>query len=257
MSRNLEGKVALVTGSSRGIGRAIAVRLADDGAAVIVCGRSAEAAEKVASAIRDAGGKARGIAIDIGSEASIRSAFTGIADHENRLDILVNNAGISPRINGAKGTVEETPLEIWQETLNVNLTGTFLVTREAIPYLRRAGGGRIVNMSSQAGRMFTGFGSGHYSASKAGIFGFTRVLAGELGQYGITANCVSPSRTESDLLHTLANPAEIRARYVERTPLGRIARPEEVAGAVAFLVSSDAAYVTGAVLDVTGGFYMP
>ena len=105
--------------------------------------------------------------------------------------------------------------------------------------------------------MYTGFGSGHYSASKAGIIGLTRVLAGELGPFGITANCVSPSRTASDLLYSFANAAEIEQRYVSRTPVGRIAQPEEVAAAVAFLASPEAAYITGTILDVTGGFYMP
>lgn len=257
MGKCLEGKVALVTGSSRGIGRAIALRLASEGASVIVCGRNAEAAEKTAEAIRQEDGRARSVVLDVGNEEQVNAVIADIGGREKRLDIVVNNAGISPRINGAKGTIEETPLQIWQETLDTNLTGTFLVSRAAIPLLKKARSGRLVNMSSQAGRVFTGFGSGHYSASKAGIIGLTRVLAGELGPFGITANCVSPSRTESDLLHTFANAAEIQARYVERTPLGRIAQPEEVAAAVAYLASPDASYITGTIIDVTGGFFMP
>lgn len=258
MTARLDGQLAIVTGSSRGIGRAIAIRLAAEGATLAVCGRDMPAATEVAEEIEKAGGRAFATALDVSSEQSVVAAFATIAQRfGGRLDILVNNAGISPRINGQKGTIEHTPLAIWEDTLRTNLTGTFLVTRAAIPLLKANGAGRIVNMSSQAGRMFTGFGSGHYSASKAGIIGFTRVLAGELGPFKITANCISPSRTVSQLLQTYPNAAEVEALYASRTPLGRIAQQEEVAAAVAFLVSPEATYVTGAVLDVTGGFYMP
>jgi 3-oxoacyl-[acyl-carrier protein] reductase len=257
MVSRLDGKSALVTGSSRGIGTAIAARLAADGAAVIVCGRDEVAAANVMGEIVAQGGSGFSVVLDVSDEKSVEDAFSIVRERVGKLDILVNNAGIAPRIHGQKGTVEETSLSVWQDTLNTNLIGTFLCSRAAIPLIKAAGGGRIINMTSQAGRMYTGFGSGHYSASKAGIIGLTRVLAGELGPFGITANCVSPSRTASDLLYSFANAAEIEARYVSRTPIGRIAQPEEVAAAVAYLASSDAAYVTGTIIDVTGGFYMP
>lgn len=257
MVGKLDGRIAVVTGSSRSIGKAIATKLAADGATVVICGRELGAAEAVADEIAASGHKAVAEAVEVSSESSVKALFDDVARRFGRLDILVNNAGISPRINGAKGTVEETPLEVWEQTLRTNLTGVFLVSRAAIPLLKATGGGRIVNMTSQAGRMFTGFGSGHYSASKAGIIGFTRVLAGELGPFNITANCVSPSRTVSDLLKSYANAGEIEQLYVARTPLGRIAQPDEVAAVVAFLASPDAAYVTGTTVDVTGGFFMP
>lgn len=257
MAPRLDGKTALVTGSSRGIGKAIAARLAADGATVVICGRDAAAADKVLAEIAAQGGDGFGVVLDVSDEKSVEAAFATLGARVGKLDILVNNAGIAPRINGQNGTVEDTPLSVWQDTLNTNLIGTFLCSRAAIPLMKAAGGGRIVNMTSQAGRMYTGFGSGHYSASKAGIIGLTRVLAGELGPFGITANCVSPSRTASDLLYSFSNAAEIEARYVSRTPVGRIAQPEEVAAAVAYLASPEAAYVTGTIIDVTGGFYMP
>jgi 3-oxoacyl-[acyl-carrier protein] reductase len=255
---NQSGKrIALVTGASRGIGRAIALRLAADGHAVIVNGSGQQAAEKIAAELSASGAQALALAADVSDERSVAGMIGEIDRRFGRLDIVVNNAGISPRVEGTKPTVETTPLEHWTRTLSVNLTGTFLVCRAALPLMRRRQWGRIVNIGSISGRMNTGNGSAHYAASKAGMIGFSRVLAGEAGQYGITVNCVAPGRISTDMAATFANAGEIDKNYIARTPLGRIGEPGDVAAAVAFLVSEDAGFITGDVLNVTGGMYMP
>ena len=257
MEKRQEGRIALVTGSSKGIGKAIAERLAREGATVVVCSRKAEEAVAAAAALPRASSPALGLGVDVGDEESVAALFREIEDRYGLLHILVNNAGISPRIGGHKGTIERIPLDVWSRTLQTNLTGTFLASRGAVPLLKKAGWGRIINMSSQAGRMNTGFGSIHYSASKAGQIGLSRVLAGELGPFNITVNCVSPTRTASEMAQSFAEAARVEAQYIARTPLGRIATPEDVASAVAFLASEEAGYLTGTILDVTGGFFMP
>jgi 3-oxoacyl-[acyl-carrier protein] reductase len=257
MDARHKGRVALVTGASRGIGKAIAERLAAEGASIVVCGRDAQAAEAAARTISESGQEALGLAADVGDEESVRDLFGTIERRFGVLHILVNNAGISPRIGGQKGTVEETPLEVWSRTIQTNLTGTFLVSRSAVPLMKKAGWGRIVNITSQAGRMHTGFGSAHYSASKAGQIGFSRVLAGELGPFNITVNCVSPSRTATEMAKTFGDADTVEAKYIARTPLGRTATPGDIIGAVSFLASEEASYITGTIIDVTGGFFMP
>ena len=206
---------------------------------------------------RATGATAIGLAADVGDEQSVARLLGAVEERFGLLHILVNNAGISPRINGHKGAIEDVPLDVWTRTIQTNLTGTFLVTRAAVPLLKKAGWGRIVNMASQAGRMYTGFGSVHYSASKAGQIGLSRVLAGELGPFNITVNCVSPSRTASAMALSFGDADKIEAQYIARTPLGRTATPQDVAATVAFLASDEAAYITGTIVDVTGGFFMP
>ena len=256
-SNQSDRRVALVTGASRGIGRSIAVRLAADGHTVIVNGSGQTAAEDFAAELSAGGAPALGLAADVSDEASVARMIGEIDRRFGRLDVVVNNAGISPRVKGAKPTVETTPLEHWTRTLSVNLTGVFLVCKAALPLMKRGQWGRIVNIGSIAGRMSTGYGSAHYAASKAGMIGFSRVLADESGRYGITVNCVAPGRIATDMAATFANAGEIDRLYVARTPLGRLGQPADVAAAVAFLVSEDAGFITGAVLDITGGMYMP
>jgi 3-oxoacyl-[acyl-carrier protein] reductase len=171
--------------------------------------------------------------------------------------VVVNNAGISPRIAGRKARVEDTPLEFWERTLAVNLTGAFLVSRAAIPLMKKGRWGRIINMSSQSGRMNTGFGSCYYATSKAGLIGFSRVLAGEVGEYGITVNCLSPGRIKTAMAATFANADDIDQQYIARTPLARVGTVDDVTAAVSFLTSDAASFITGTVIDITGGFFMP
>ena len=251
------GRVALVTGSSRGIGKAIAARLAAERHTVIVNGAERKAAEDTAAELGAGGAQVLALAADVSDERSVAAMISEIDRRFGRLDVVVNNAGISPRVGGAKPTVETTPVDHWMRTLSVNLTGAFLVCRAALPLMKKGMWGRIVNIGSIAGRMNTGYGSAHYAASKAGMMGFSRVLAGEVGQFGITVNCVAPGRISAGMTATFSNSSAIDDIYVARTPLGRLGEPADVAAAVAFLVSEDARFITGGVLDVTGGMYMP
>jgi NAD(P)-dependent dehydrogenase (short-subunit alcohol dehydrogenase family) len=257
MQMDANRRIALVTGASRGIGRAIAERLARDGHFVVLNGAGREPLERAAAEIVSGGGQAMAVPADVSDESSVGQMFDVIEARFGRLDILINNAGISPRVDGKKPTVETTPVEHWVRTIAVNLTGPFLVSRAAVPLMRRRGWGRIVNIGSQAGRMNTGFGSAHYSASKAGLLGFSRVLAGEVGEYGITVNCVAPGRIKTDMAATVSGVEEMYKAYIQRTPAGRIGETSDVVPAVAFLVSEEASFITGAIIDITGGFFMP
>jgi 3-oxoacyl-[acyl-carrier protein] reductase len=257
LAQNDHSKVALITGANQGIGYAVAQRLAADGMRVVLSGQRADAVAKAAATLSDAGADVIGLPADVSSEQAVLRMFEQIRSRLGRLDVLVNNAGISPRIAGRKAKVEDTPLEFWERTLAVNLTGAFLVARAAIPLMKERRWGRIVNMSSQAGRMNTGFGSAYYSASKAGLIGFSRVLAGEVGEYGITVNCVAPGRIKTPMAATFANADDVDQQYIARTPMRRVGTTDDVAAAISFLASEDSSFVTGSVIDVTGGFFMP
>ena len=170
-----------------------------------------------------------------------------------RLDVLVNSAGILGLVDNKPPKVEETPLSVWQRVLSVNLTGTFLVCREAIPLMRRSGGGRIVNVASRAARVRSG--DPAYAASKGGLVTFLRYLAGDVAAAGITVNCIAPSRVETPMTQAIGSRDVVAAKIAE-TPLGRLGTIEDMAGAVAFLVSKDASFITGAIIDVNGGSFM-
>ncbi len=256
MAQN-DHRVALITGANQGIGYAVAQRLAADGMKVVINGQRADAVAKAAQTLAESGADAIGLVADVSKEDAVSRMFEEIQSRYGRLDVVFNNAGIAPRIAGRKAKVEDTPLEFWERTLAVNLTGTFLVSRAAIPLMKARRWGRIINMSSQAGRMNTGFGSAYYAASKAGVLGFARMLAGEVGEYGITVNSVTAGRIKTAMAGTFANPDEIDRQYIVRTPMGRVGVPDDVSAAVAFLASDAASFITGAILDITGGFFMP
>jgi len=257
VTRDEDSRVALITGANQGIGYAVAQRLAADGMRVLINGRRADAVAAAADKLTTAGARAHAAVADVSREDDVARLFADIALRFGRLDVVVNNAGIAPRIDGRSARVEETPLAIWEQILAVNLTGVFLVSRAAVTLMQPRRWGRIVNMSSQSGRMYTGFGSAGYAASKAGIIGFSRVLAGEVGDHGITVNCVSPGRIKTAMAASFADQEATDQRYIVRTPLQRVGYGEDVAAAVSYLASDAAAFVTGAVIDVTGGFYMP
>ena len=246
-------RIALVTGAAGGIGRAIAARLGRDGRTVVVCDINAAAAEATASELTKSGIPSIALQADVADEQSVAALIGEIDRRFARLDVLVNCAGIMDVIGGKKPRPEEISLAVWSRVLAINLTGPFLVSCAALPLLKRAGGGRIVNIASRASRMWAG--PAAYSASKTGLIGLSRSLAGDFAPFGITVNCVAPSRVPTALTAELHKPADVTAKLAE-TPLGRIATADDVAAAVAYLASDEASFVTGAVLDVNGGSYI-
>ena len=252
---SFKDKVALVTGSSSGIGQAIALGLAAEGAAVVVNGRDETRIEGVVARIRAAGGRAIGVKADVANKAEVRSLVDGALGAFGRLDILVNNAGGDAGSN----KVEELTEEDWDRVIDANLKSVFLVTQAALPILKRQGGGKIVNISSQAGRAMTILGSAHYAAAKAGVQAFSRHVAREAAAFGINVNVVAPGiiRSSPRLDAVWANlPAERQTRYLEDIPAGRLGENAEIVAAVLFLASPGASYLVGATLDVNGGRWM-
>ena len=248
MEISLKGKVSLITGSTRGIGRAIAEKLAAAGSTVIITGTSREKAQAVAKEISERYSvEAFGVEMNLLSEESIKEAFNEINQKVDGIDILVNNAGITKdklflRMN----------LQDWEEVIRVNLTGVFLVTQNAIKKMLKQRWGRIVNVSSVVG--FTGnVGQTNYAATKAGLIGFTKSLAKELAPRNILVNAVAPGFIETDMTAVLSE--ELKEQYKSQIPLGRFGSPEEVANVVLFLVSDLASYITGEVIHVNGGMY--
>lgn len=239
---DLGGKVAMVTGSTRGIGRGIAEALHAAGASVAVLGRSAEQAAEAAATI---GERARGFACDVTQPESIRAAVTAIESALGPVDILVNNAGVT-RDNLL---VRLSELE-WDEVLSANLRGAFVATQAVIKGMMKRRAGRIINITSVVG--LTGNkGQANYAASKAGLIGFTKSVAKEYAGRGILANCIAPGYIVTDM--TAALPEAAQAALLEAIPLGRLGSPADIAGAVLFLASDLGSYVTGQVLVVDGG----
>ena len=251
MDLQLTDKTALVTGASRGIGRAIAVALGARGAKVIVNYAAREdAAREAAAAVEAAGGQAAICGFDVANAAAVTDAIKAIGKDHGGLDILVNNAGVA--INGLIMRFSD---EQWQRTLTVNLTGAFHCTRAASTLLLRAKqAGRIINITSVVGEIGNG-GQAAYAASKAGLIGLTMATAKELASRGVTCNAIAPGFIETDMTAEHLPEAQ-RAKLLEQIPLGKIGRAEDVADAAAFLAGPEASYVTGQVLRVNGGMLM-
>ena len=249
MALSLRGKVALVTGASRGIGRAIAERLASAGAQVGINYRArADAAEQVVRAIGASGGQAMAVQADVRLLEAVRDMVEQIGVAWGGIDILVNNAGIA-----RDGLLARMTEEDWNDVIATHLTGAFHCTKAVLRHMMRRRWGRIVSISSLAG-MAGNAGQANYAAAKAGLIGFTRSLAKEVGSRNITANVVAPGFVETDLTVDLR--AEWRKQVLELTPMGRFGLPEEVAGMVAYLTTDDAAYITGQVISIDGGLGM-
>ena len=243
------GRVAIVTGAGRGIGRAVALRLAAEGARVAISYRSNDdAARETADAVREAGVECEVFKGDVASAEDVRALFEGVSAAFGRLDILVNNAGLT-RDNLMMRMKEEE----FDEVLRTNLGGTYLCTRAALRPMIRARWGRIVNVSSVVG-LVGNAGQANYAASKAGIIGFTKSVAREVAQRGITANAVAPGYVETELTGSL--PEDVKEAIRAQVPMGRFGEAEEVAEVVAFLAGEGAGYVTGQTIAVDGGMTM-
>jgi 3-oxoacyl-[acyl-carrier protein] reductase len=249
VSFSLSGKVALVTGASQGIGESIAKALAAAGAHVVVAARREDKASSVAQAIAAAGGSAEALRLDVADPASVSAAFKAVVEKHGKLDVLVNNAGITD-----DGLILRMSKDSWDKVIATDLTGVFLCAQEAAKtMLKKRVAGRIVNITSVVGLMGNP-GQTNYAAAKAGVVGFTKALAREIGSRGITVNAVAPGYIETTMTDVLND--EQRKALVGQIVLGRLGTPEDVAAAVVFLASDAAAYVTGTTLNVSGGLHI-
>ena len=241
-------RVAFVTGASRGIGRAIALTLCRTGFDIVVASPEIEKNEEVAAEIRACSGEAMTLNVDVTSPDSVKEGFAKALKDKSRIDVLVNNAGIT-----RDGLAMRMKPADWALVLKVNLDGAFLCAQQVLPGMMRNRWGRIVNIASVVGQAGSP-GQANYAASKAGLIGLTKALAQEMASRGITVNAVAPGYIATDMTAVLSE--DVKQKILSAVPMGRMGRPEDIAAAVKFLASEDAAYITGQVLAVNGGMYM-
>ena len=246
----LTGRVGLVTGAGRGMGRASAERIAADGARVVVNDLDETRAAEVADRLVSEGAEAIGVAADVSDAADVSRLVDTAREAFGDVDILVNNAGVLRRTG-----ILDLGEDEWNLVLDVNLKGTYLCTRAVLPAMKAAGWGRVVNISSSAGRSVSTLGGPHYTTAKAAVLGFTRAVAREMAPFGITLNAVCPGLVKTEMVTEVITAAQTQA-YADSFPIKRLAEPQEVAELVAFLASDRAAYITGASLDINGGDLM-
>jgi 3-oxoacyl-[acyl-carrier protein] reductase len=244
----LKGKTALVTGASQGIGEAIASRFAREGATTVCAARTAEKLAALVSRLASEGGVAESLTLDVASAESIAAGVKAVLEKHGRLDILVNNAGITE-----DNLILRMGKDSWDRVLATNLTGAFLLSQAAVKAMVRNRFGRIINVTSVVGLMGNA-GQANYAAAKAGLVGLTKSLAREVGSRNITVNAVAPGYIATSMTEKMTDAAQ--ETLASQIPLQRLGAPDDIAAAVAFLASDDAAYVTGHVLNVSGGLYM-
>lgn len=241
----LEGKVALVTGAGRGIGRAVAIKFAQEGADVVCISRTQKNADSVAQAVREQGRKAIAAGIDVADSEAVDNLLSDVMKEWSRVDILVNNAGIN-----RDSLLVRMKDEDWDSVLDTNLKGAFICARAAAKVMMKQRYGRIVNVTSIVG-LSGNAGQVNYSASKAGLIGLTKSIARELGSRNITCNAIAPGFIETDMTAELNE--EMRKKIVQNTSVGRLGTPEDIAGAVLFLCSDESSFISGQVISVDGG----
>ncbi len=246
----LEGKVAVVTGGGRGIGKAISAKLIKAGAKVVVADVDEDSALQTAKELTGLSGDVIGSFVDVALEESVSSLIQMALETFGKIDILVNNAGIMYRTR-----LMDISLDEWERTLQINLTGVFICTKAVLSIMRESEFGRIVNISSSAGRSVSTLGGAHYTASKAGLLGLTRATAKEVAPLGITVNAICPGLIETKMAVETTTPKELQ-NFLDSFPLKRLGSPEEIGHLVVFLCSDEAAYITGATLDINGGDLM-
>ena len=244
----LAGKVALVTGGAQGIGKAVALLLARNGADIVVSDINFEKAEETAKEVQALGRKALATKVDVATFGDVEKMVEAILTQFGKVDILVNNAGIARDKLILRMTEED-----WDAVLNINLKGTFNCTKAVVRHMSKQKSGKIVNIASVVGEMGNA-GQGNYAASKAGVIGFTKTIAREFAQRGINVNAIAPGYIETPMTDAL--PDKVKEELKRLIPLDRLGKPEDVAEAVLFLVSESANYITGQVLNVNGGIYM-
>lgn len=248
-------KIALISGAGSGIGRATAQIIGEEGGTIVGVDLDYDGAERIMAGIRRSGGKAKALQANALDPVQVQQAVQQAVAEHGRIDILVNGVGGSTIIANSGATVDELTFEDWQRLINFNLNGTFLFCNTVIPVMKRQRSGKIVNISSIAGRGLSESSSSAYAAAKGGIIAFTRKLAFELGPFGITCNAIAPSRTLSERIHARwehLSPEQQEAE-IAKIPLRRIAQPEDQARVICFLASGDADFVSGVTIDVTGG----
>lgn len=244
---DLSGRIAIVTGASRGIGRAIATRLASRGAHVIAAARG-ENAKETADAIAAAGGKGEHIALDVTESGAAEAAVAGVLQRHGRIDVLVNNAGIAK-----DQLMLRMKRDDWDAVIATNLTAAFVLTQAVLKPMLKQRAGRVISISSVVGQSGNA-GQANYAASKAGIIGFSKAVAQEVASRGITVNVVAPGLIETDMTKAITEAAH--EEWASKIPLKRLGSPDDIAAAVCFLASDEASYITGQVLAVNGGMYM-